>query len=155
MNIFRNSRGFTLLEVLLAISIFSVALLLFSAYFVNSFTISKTGDRELVAMNLARQIAEQYKKVDYDDLDDEIDEEKEPLTVDINGTTYEARVKLEKLSLAKLIELPENEHMIQRLNNSSTEKSRPILIAIHINIEGSSHSLATIHTMVVQPERSP
>jgi len=141
--------------VLLAVSIFSIALLLFSAYFVNSFTISKSSDRELVAMNLARQIAEQYKNKDYEDLNDEIDSEKTPQSIELNGTTYIVKVSTEKLSLEKPQKISENESIIRKSPENSIEgQNAPILITIHINIEGLSHPLATMHTMVVYPERN-
>ncbi|RXT14686.1 prepilin-type N-terminal cleavage/methylation domain-containing protein [Ammoniphilus sp. CFH 90114] len=60
MRIKQNS-GFTLLEVLVAVLLFSFVFLLFGAFFINSFTISTKQDSEVVAINLARQIAEQWK----------------------------------------------------------------------------------------------
>lgn len=56
-----NAKGFTLIEVLAAIVIFSVTLLLFNAYIVNSFSSNKAQNTNQVAINIAREIAEQWK----------------------------------------------------------------------------------------------
>jgi prepilin-type N-terminal cleavage/methylation domain-containing protein len=56
-----NNKGFTLIEVLAAIVIFSVTLLIFNAYIVNSFSSNKSQNTNQVAINIAREIAEQWK----------------------------------------------------------------------------------------------
>ncbi|MBP1930219.1 type IV pilus modification PilV family protein [Ammoniphilus resinae] len=66
MNQSLNQKGFTLIEVLVSIVLFSVVLMLFSTYFINSFSLSKRQDSELIAMNIAKQIAEQWKSEEGD-----------------------------------------------------------------------------------------
>ncbi|WP_027414878.1 type II secretion system protein [Aneurinibacillus terranovensis] len=61
---FPDEKGFTLIEVLLSIVIFSISLLLFSTFFINNINQSSKQDAQLIAMNLARQTAEQWKNGD-------------------------------------------------------------------------------------------
>ncbi len=57
----KKENGFTLLEVLVAIILFSFVFLLFGAFFVNSFTASNKQDSQAVAINIARYLAEEWK----------------------------------------------------------------------------------------------
>lgn len=57
----RNEKGMTLIEVLASIVILSIALLMLSNLLVRSMELSGKEDSKLVAMNLARQLAESWR----------------------------------------------------------------------------------------------
>ncbi|USG64674.1 prepilin-type N-terminal cleavage/methylation domain-containing protein [Brevibacillus ruminantium] len=57
----RNEKGMTLIEVLASIVILSIALLLLSNFLVRGLELSGKEDSKLVAMNLARQLAEAWR----------------------------------------------------------------------------------------------
>ena len=56
-----KEKGFTLIEVVAALLILSMAVLLFSNFFVRGYGLSKNQDNQMIAMNLARQVAEEWK----------------------------------------------------------------------------------------------
>ncbi|EMT50264.1 MULTISPECIES: type IV pilus modification PilV family protein [Brevibacillus] len=57
----RNENGMTLIEVLASIVILSIAFLLLSNFLVRGLELSGKEDSKLVAMNLARQLAESWR----------------------------------------------------------------------------------------------
>ncbi|BAU26982.1 prepilin-type N-terminal cleavage/methylation domain-containing protein [Aneurinibacillus soli] len=57
----QKEKGFTLIEVVAALVIFSIAILLFSNFFVKGYSLSKKQDNRMIALNLARQTAEEWK----------------------------------------------------------------------------------------------
>lgn len=61
MKFLRNERGLTLVEVIASIVILSISLLLFGSFFTRNYTISKAQDNRMLAMNLARQTADEWK----------------------------------------------------------------------------------------------
>ncbi|MGC5326600.1 type IV pilus modification PilV family protein [Brevibacillus sp. SYSU BS000544] len=61
MNYIQNEKGLTLVEIVASLVILSLALLMMSNFLVRSFEISGDQDNRLVAMNIARQVAEQWK----------------------------------------------------------------------------------------------
>ncbi len=61
MKYIRNERGLTLVEVIASLVILSIALLLLSNFLVRSFELSSDQDSRMVAMNLARQVAEEWR----------------------------------------------------------------------------------------------
>ncbi|MBN6186531.1 prepilin-type N-terminal cleavage/methylation domain-containing protein [Aneurinibacillus sp. BA2021] len=148
-----NAKGFTLIEVLAAIVIFSVTLLLFNAYFVNSFSHSKKQDTKMVAINVARQIAEQWKNgegasslptpsgetFNYEHVKDLISEgnvEYSLSPTSINGTSYLPKVTLK--------EIP-----------AGSEDNPLILIIVTVYQENSETSkpLATLYTSMANPNK--
>lgn len=56
-----KEKGFTLIEVVAALLILSMAILLFSNFFVHGYGLSKKQDNQMIAMNLARQVAEEWR----------------------------------------------------------------------------------------------
>ncbi|GEN33023.1 type IV pilus modification PilV family protein [Aneurinibacillus danicus] len=61
MSFFKSERGLTLVEVVASMIILSISLLLFGSFFTRNYTISKSQDNRMIAMNLARQTAEEWK----------------------------------------------------------------------------------------------
>jgi|GEM_PF-2546158 len=61
MKVLCNERGFSLIEVLASVVIFSTVLLLLANFLIQSYEVSGNEDAKVVAMNLARQTAEQWK----------------------------------------------------------------------------------------------
>jgi prepilin-type N-terminal cleavage/methylation domain-containing protein len=134
----RNQRGFMLLEVLVAIVLFSVAILLFSSVFVSNFQQSKNQETQLVAINLARQVASEWGNKSYDEITEKINpqntttpiqypvqvrDEQIPDQYSINERTYQSKVTINKLD--------------------------PILIiTVEITSPGSTKILATVHSSV-------
>ncbi len=64
----RCERGSSLIEVIFAILVISVISLSFIKYFYQAEQTSAVSDRKLIAANLARQVAEQYKTRPFSDL---------------------------------------------------------------------------------------
>jgi prepilin-type N-terminal cleavage/methylation domain-containing protein len=153
MYTYANEKGFTLLEVLAAIAIFSVALLLFNAYFVNSFSSAKRQDSQLVAMNIARQIAEQWRtgqgeitiggetihssyneiaaketEVLVDTDSDGVNDEHALSDIILNGITYSPTITIEKLD--------------------------PLYtVKVTVRKKGDISILATLHTAIANPKK--
>ncbi|MFT9849853.1 type IV pilus modification PilV family protein [Aneurinibacillus sp. REN35] len=61
MGILKEEKGLTLVEVVASIVILSISLLLFGSFFTQNYTLSKSQDNRMIAMNLARQTAEEWK----------------------------------------------------------------------------------------------
>ena len=116
MNLFnkgRSEEGSSLIEIIASILIISVLSLFFMKMFYQAEQTSTTSDRKLIAANLARQMAVQYEKVDFQETLDKIHltsgslmvtkdstDPALPIPVDseINGTTYHTQVELASLA---------------------------------------------------------
>ncbi|ERI11296.1 type IV pilus modification PilV family protein [Aneurinibacillus aneurinilyticus] len=153
MRILSNEKGFTLIEVIAAIIIFSVSLLLFNSYFVNSFSNSKKQDTQMVAMNIARQVAEQWKnsegtlpssefpeeKLNYERLKELIlkgEEDHILSSTSINGAVYEPKVTLKKMP-------------------AGSDNNPLILITVCVSLknEKTAIPLAILHTAIANPKK--
>lgn len=147
MRILSNEKGFTLIEVIAAIIIFSVSLLLFNVYFVNSFSNIKRQDSQLVAMNIARQFTEQWKAG--------------------NGTLIESGTTLLATSSYKEIAAKETEILNKPFSLSNVSlngityepvivisKLEPLYtIQVTVKQEGADSILATLHTAIANPRK--
>ncbi|AMA72109.1 MULTISPECIES: prepilin-type N-terminal cleavage/methylation domain-containing protein [Aneurinibacillus] len=153
MERFSDEKGITLLEVLAAIVIFSICLLLFNVYFVNSFSTVKRQDSQLVAMNIARQVAEQWKtgngslelgtdtlRSTYKDIhahkNDWLDDKGMPVerqlsTVTLNGITYQPSITIEPFE----------------------ENDQLYIIKVTIKKQNDDKVLATLHTAIANPQK--
>ncbi len=134
-----GQKGFTLIEVLVSIVLFSVVLLLFSTYFVNNTAQSTKQDTKLIAANLARQTAEEWKAKEYDDLKEKLalDPTNTSITLPdetigdqaINGRTYKQKIKL-----------------------TAFPDSIPIIVISVSVYDESDQLLATLNTGISSPE---
>lgn len=147
MRILSNEKGFTLIEVIAAIIIFSVSLLLFNVYFVNSFSNIKRQDSQLIAMNIARQFAEQWKAGNG--------------TLIESGTTLLATSNYKEIA-AKEIEILNKSFSLSNvtLNGITYEptivinKLEPLYtIQVTVKQEGGDSILATLHTAIANPKK--
>jgi prepilin-type N-terminal cleavage/methylation domain-containing protein len=149
-----NQRGFTLLEVLVAIVLFSVATLLFSSMFVSSFQQSKNEDTQLVAINLARQVASGWGSMSNDEV---ISAVKNAEGISLQDTTkpiqFPKKVTDQNIPDQYNIDIPDQYTINERTYQSivTINKLDPILIiTVEITSPGSSKILATVHACVGQ-----
>ncbi|MGD8188803.1 type IV pilus modification PilV family protein [Brevibacillus ginsengisoli] len=107
----RSERGSSLVEIIASILIISVLSLFFMKMFYQAEQTSATSDRKLIAANLARQIAVQYEKVDFQTTLGKLNSGTLTVTRDstdptlpiptdseINGTTFHSQVELVSLA---------------------------------------------------------
>jgi prepilin-type N-terminal cleavage/methylation domain-containing protein len=158
MNTLSNEKGFTLIEVIASIVIFSVALLLLSSFFTNSFILSKKQDTQMIAMNLARQTAEQWKSgqvdpegiaeaiIDKGDLPsaevlnyEELSKIKGS-TITLPPSTINGRTYLQKIQIQDFKPNPEGEGLLLLLTVTVTEQGG-----------NSNRPLAVLHTAIANP----
>jgi len=86
----RNNRGFTLIELMVAVAILAlVAIGLFQAFTAAFQSMNDSRDRT-VATNYAQQILEDYKNTSFKDI--------RPLSEEIEGTKFSQNVSLQKIS---------------------------------------------------------
>lgn len=141
-----NQRGFTLLEVLVAIVLFSVAILLFSSMFVSSFQQSKNEDTQLVAINLARQVASGWGSMSNDEV---ISAVKNAEGISLQDTTKPIQFPKQVTDQNIPDQYTINERTYQSI--VTINKLDPILIiTVEITSPGSSKILATVHACVGQ-----
>ncbi|MED0671970.1 type II secretion system protein [Aneurinibacillus aneurinilyticus] len=148
MRILSNEKGFTLIEVIAAIIIFSVSLLLFNVYFVNGFSNIKRQDSQLVAMNIARQFAEQWKAGN-------------GTLIDKDGTTLLATSSYKKIAEKESEILGESFLLSNVTLNGITyeptiviNKLEPLYtIQITVKQAGGDSILATLHTAIANPKK--
>lgn len=62
MNVWENDKGFTLIEILVSITILSVVLVVFASFFTQSALFTKKNEKEIVALNLARLALEELRQ---------------------------------------------------------------------------------------------
>lgn len=160
----RGENGFTLIEVLISIVLFSTVLLLFSTYFVNSFSQSKRQDHEQIAITIAKQFAEQWKNEEGDISPTNVivKDKKGKVTslplnlLDKSRLNYDDLFKLIDYSFVlpseKINERNYEPHItIYSLNRDPNETTDPnplILIEVSIFSTGSNQSLATLTTAI-------
>jgi len=92
----RNEKGMTLIEVLASIVILSIALLMLSNLLIRSLELSGKEDGKLVAMNLARQLAEAWRSGNGD------------LAAAVLPDQLRSAYSSEKLTFHALVELTKN-----------------------------------------------
>lgn len=142
----RNQRGFMLLEVLVAIVLFSVAILLFSSVFVSNFQQSKSQETQLVAINLARQVASEWSGKSYSSLINQIKDEER---IEPQDTTTPIQYPIQMTDK----KIPDQYSINERtyLSKVTINKLDPILIiTVEITSPVSTHTLATVHSSVGQ-----
>lgn len=107
----RSEQGSSLIEIIASILIISVLSMFFMKMFYQAEQTSTTSDRKLIAANLARQVAEDYKTHPFEDLLNEVDPQHDdpsspvpdPLFVDtladntINEVPFHTFVEVESL----------------------------------------------------------
>jgi prepilin-type N-terminal cleavage/methylation domain-containing protein len=162
MDVVSQEKGFTLIEVIASIVIFSVALLLLSSFFTNSFILSKKQDTQMIAMNLARQTAEQWKsgQVDQKDI--------AGVTIDKGDLPSAEVLNYEELSKIKgsTITLPPStingrtylqKIQIQDFKPDSASEDLLLLLTVTVTEQGenSERPLAVLHTAIANPNLSP
>jgi prepilin-type N-terminal cleavage/methylation domain-containing protein len=135
----RNQRGFALLEVLVAIVLFSVAILLFSSVFVSSFHQSKTEDTRLVAINLARQVASEWGSKSYDELSNDIGKSTSDMQGKINVNDRDYYWKVSVTPSPNASPPPQIDETIPM-----------VIIKVEINDQNSMQPLAVVHSSVGQ-----
>ena len=132
MNILRNSRGFTLLEVLVSIIILSISLLVFNTFFVNNITQNSRQENKQIAVNIARQKIAEVKdpKIIGEDL--KLDEIVYLETSKINNLVYTSCGKVTKFEPLYLItvhvyqgETCQNSNLLSTLHTSIPIDSIP------------------------------
>jgi prepilin-type N-terminal cleavage/methylation domain-containing protein len=147
LKLLRREEGFTLLEVLAAITIFSVVILMFSSFFVHGFQTAKSEDKQLVAMNLAQQIVEDLKNakgewvnppqnsdLTYDELFTLMNQNVNEIqlkSVPINDRNYEPKLSLSSLDTGLA------DHPL-------------IILTVSIYTNSSTVPLATVHGGMVE-----
>ena len=80
-----NNKGFTLVEVLIAIVVLSVALLALAGLQIISIRGNSFGNHMTEAITLAKDLMEEMKNTEWDDIEDRIDD---PDPVGASGITY-------------------------------------------------------------------
>jgi prepilin-type N-terminal cleavage/methylation domain-containing protein len=159
MDVISQEKGFTLIEVIASIVIFSVALLLLSSFFTNSFILSKKQDTQMIAMNLARQTAEQWKS-GQGGTEGAVLDTGELLTETLNNeeTIYEALSKLQ----GHTITLPSStingrtylqKIQIQDFKPNSEGEGLLLLLTVTVTEQGGNpeRPLAILHTAIANP----
>ncbi|WP_139490262.1 prepilin-type N-terminal cleavage/methylation domain-containing protein [Brevibacillus dissolubilis] len=137
-----NQKGLSLLEVVAALLILSIALLIMSHFLIRSFEQSSGQDEQQIAMNLARQTAEQWKQDTdaYRQLQKELasSTSSHDITladVTINERTYRQTVTIQRFATA----------------NTGTENNPMILLTVTIHSD-ANQELARLSTAVANPE---
>lgn len=149
----QKEKGFTLIEVVAALVIFSIAILLFSNFFVKGYSLSKKQDSRMIALNLARQTAEEWKS----------DAGIVTTSTTINGVTLEAGIPVTydqmKQLKGQIIPLNQGNPLIINGRNYSQEVAISALdpdtdhqlLLLTITVRDANHPndvLAVLHTGV-------
>lgn len=90
MNKIKNNKGFTLIEILLSMTILSIIIVPLSTFFLTSQKISKDSEINFEATSIAQSYFEKIKAIDNFDWIGEFDESEE-----INSTIYDEDYKIE------------------------------------------------------------
>jgi type II secretory pathway pseudopilin PulG len=131
-----NERGLSLIEVVASLVILTMALLLLSSFLVRSFELSGEEDLKTVAMNIARQTAEEWKEKDYLTLREKA-QKKEPVSqssISINGVEYQPKVSFAFFP-----------------SNAVAGSELLVLITVKVELADTHKELAVLQTAAADP----
>lgn len=101
-NIFKNKQGFTLIEVLVAITIFALFLFLIGNIFKNNFSNSSSFNNQLSAIYIAQSVLSNYQSMKFTDLEAKINHT-EDVDLDLIFPEIEDKSKLKDFQASVII----------------------------------------------------
>ncbi|WP_025728432.1 type IV pilus modification PilV family protein [Heyndrickxia ginsengihumi] len=139
MNTLLNkNRGFTLVEVLLSITILSIVILVVSSVLANNATYTKMADNKLPAIQIANSILQVYQQKSFTDLEPEIGKKEQVNIQDVLGLDSSSEVSQYKA----YVEISKNED--SRLTN------RLLLVKVSVETNGDSGNATELEGYVKQ-----
>ncbi|KHD86890.1 type IV pilus modification PilV family protein [Heyndrickxia ginsengihumi] len=139
MNTLLNkNRGFTLVEVLLSITILSIVILVVGSVLANNATYTKMADNKLPAIQIANSILQVYQQKSFTDLEPEIGKKEQVNIQDVLGLDSSSEVSQYKA----YVEISKNED--SRLTN------RLLLVKVSVETNGDSGNATELEGYVKQ-----